>query len=602
MAHSVPADKAPLFMIGARGYRHPEMKLSRGPANLSRLLPRTTAWHFCLIAGLVVLSHWQAFLAGGALVHSDFAPSYLGADDVRSGEISAFYFGMPYAGATLAPLRAAWCAVYEFLSRSPLDYIESHSAFSFFVLPFLLACGAYFLSSRFLSRGAALVAALFAAADLHFMVGQYGNDPYIAYLALGSLLLALRADRVNPWTELTPSQLVVAGAVAGLAVYTSRICLIYLVAFAVPWQWVRSEAGRLLASSGRTEKCLIAVGTFLLGLFVYLEVFGPDLGEIFGRRVRLHAHPNLHLALLAFGAAYVLRNGARARGFKLAGLRPFVFFAAGLSIGFLPEAIHWLRLGVLPPAGTGEPNGFPAFMANAGSIPSSLAEILTAGKDLGRVASILLGLAGLWALARLAAREPRRLQGVACVAVLAALAYCRIRTYTNANPRYLLPILPVLWVGVAALWESARARPPAPRRWASAAVGALLLAHLAHQGAARASISADPEVAGRLQRSFAWVEGARRAGFDLVFSDEYWWHSTNLAFLARRDPWFVPIGATHLLPPNLASLVSSSRSPGALLETRKPSERPARIDIHGASYALEFVETIEDRDLYRARL
>lgn len=557
---------------------------------------RTTAWHLCLIGGLTVLSHWPAFESGGALLHSDFAPAYLGADDFRSGEPSAFYFGMTYGGTTLAPFRALWCALYETLSRSPLDYVEAHAAFSFFVLPFLLACCAYFLSARFFSRAGALVAALFAAVDTKFMIGQYGNDTYVAYLALGSVLLALRGDRVNPWVELTRRQLLLAGAVAGLAVYTSRICLIYLVAFAVPWTWVRLEARRLLMSPGRIEKWLIGVGSVLLGLFVYLEVFGPDVGEVFGRRVRLHAHPNLHFAGLALAAALVLRNRSRLRGIRPAQIRPFACFAAGFAIGFLPEAIHWLSLGAFPPAGTGEPNGFPAFMANVGTIPGSLAEILTAGKDLGRMASILLGLAALGALSRFAAREPRGFQGVACVAVLAALAYCRIRTYTNANPRYLLPILPVLWVGVAALWERARAR-----GWAAAAVGALLLAHAAHQGVARASIPADPEVAGRMQRSFAWIEAARRAGLDLVFSDEYWWHSTNLAFLARREPWFVPTAASTLLPPNLASLVDKSRTPGALLEARKPSERAAKIEIHGSKYVLEFVETLGDRDLYRLR-
>lgn len=548
------------------------------------------------LALVAVLAHLPLVPNAPGLLHADYAPTYLVADAIREGRWSAFYFDLPYGGTTLTWLRAAWGLPWTAITRAPEAPLAANAAFTYLFVPSFFAICAYWLAGAYVSSAAAAAVGLVAAVGFPFLDSHLANDVYTAYLLIGMALLALRARWRSPFLEAPLPALAALGALCGLGAYTSRAALIFVVAFLLPPRWAFSELKALARDALRGPawtRVFFGLAVALLGLFAYLEVFGPELGRLGDRPIKLHAHPNLHLALLLLGVLWLFRRRAWLGDRELVVRAAAV--AGGFVLGLAPELAHWIGLGVPPPAGTGSPNGFPEMVAVAGRIPLAIRELVGSPAGAGRGVSAVLFGAGLALLFARARRGPR-LDGVAFSAALACLAFCRIHTYTTGPTRYLLPLLPALLVGLGLLADELLRH----RRRALAALGALLLAfHLGDAMAGRRAAIAELRPAETEAREREIVRRFREADVPLVVSDDYW-HSNQYSVLSRLEPPFVSAEAVALRPPEGVRRLASSPGAGLLLGREEKIGAPVAFRDGGSWKIRAALGQVGDRFLYVA--
>ena len=513
-----------------------------------------------ILIWVAVLCHLILVPVGFEFLNGDSAPVNLVADEFLKGKFSAFYFDLPYGGVTLTLLRALWVLIYETLASGPSAHLMAHMSFSFVICPVLMTVAVYYLVASYCTRFAAICVGLTAAIGFQSWVQQYGNDVYIAYLLFGTFLLAWKSKVRNPLLDLSPFALFSAAALSGLAFYTSRASAFYILVFFLPWDWFVGEVKRVLSPRGRIEKILLYSSVALFFLFYYLELFGPDMGEVLGKKLRVHAQPNFNYALYLLIILEVKIRWKQVR--KIHFERSFIFIA-GFITGLTPEIFHYLSLGQLPPPGMGDGMKFTDVMSTVGTLPSSLQFIFAAGTGFGRNASVALVLLGFVSLF-LRVRRDRRFQPIVLVAALTAFAYCRYHTYTFASPRYLLPILPAAMVAMGCFWDEIA------RRGRAFLVFALVLlaGHGMHQWNARVRTVADVKDTPRLMQGLEIVERFQAAGVALVISDEYWFHSNSYSLLSRGKPVFLqPDNAPGLRPAEGLSLVRVVKVAGMMLKT-----------------------------------
>ena len=427
---------------------------------------------------VTLMTHYLLVPVGFEFLDGDFSPDVLVANEIRQGKWSAFYFGLPYGGVVFTFIRALWVAGWEAFSSDVNSHVTSQMTFTFLVCPALMAVGSYFLVRAYCSRFAAFWVGLLMAVNFQFLIMQCGNDVYTGFLLLGFGLLTWRASLRNPLMDLGPLLLFVASALSGLALFSSRATAYYVLAFFLPWDWFYGEVKRLCRPRGWTERLLFYGGCIFMLLFLYLEAFGPDMGEIFGKRVRVHAQPNFNYGLYLF---LILELKIRWRQlWRRPILNRFLIVGAGVFMGFSPELVHFLRLGQSPPPPMADGMKFEDMMSTVGSIPKSLQEFFAAGPGIGENASLLIVLLGFYFLFR-RSRKDQQVQPLLLVAILSVFAYCRYHTYVFATPRYLMPILPAALVSMGCFWDEMR------RRGAGyLAVAVLLFSfHVAHHWNAR---------------------------------------------------------------------------------------------------------------------
>jgi hypothetical protein len=500
---------------------------------------------------ITVLAHFALSKYGFEWTHSDYALLPLTADEFTRGNFSAFAYNMNYGGTTLEVFRAIWVKIWLWFSTGDLVHgvdlsrIHAHNFFSYVICPSLLSLSSYFVTRAYISKNGALFSGVVAAIGLDFLVIQFGNDPYVAYLIFGSALLAWKASVKNPFWDLSYKKLALAGLVCGLAIYTSRISLLYVAVFFLPWNLFLNlvrDLKHLNFSSDKIEKFGTRLGFFFLALWVYLEVFGTELGKLNGRMVKIHAQPNFAYGITALilVAAYSERSWIRSN-FSEIGKRTLALSASFL-IGFSPEWIHALHAGGFSGGGAGSFVGFSETFQAFGSLPNSFREIFTAvilqSGDLSLTSqgSILFLILTIFAFILEFRRDRTRLIPIALMSFIALYAYCRMKTYTFANSRYLLPVLPAIWVMVGCYWEVARKR------------GALILAlamipvgiHFVHQISARIDRIENAKHQHLLSLGVSLIEEFRANGIRVVQADEYWWASNNFTWLAQGNPIFEP--------------------------------------------------------------
>jgi len=511
---------------------------------------------------LTVLTHWMLLKGAPSLLNSDVAPNLIVANHFREGSWSAFYFNLPYGGVALTVIRAIWASLFESLLPTPTAFISSQSTFSYVVVPVLMTLSAYWLGRCYFSRMAALFTGMITAVGFQFWLNQYGVDYYFAYLILGCALLGWRARISNPWVELKPWQLFLAGTLSGFAVYTSRISLLYVLPFFVPWEHFKKDLKRALSPQDSIERWLLGSVFFFLALYVYLESFTGELGQWNNRTVKLHSEPNLKFALII---AVLLEAKIRWKDIRQTWVKRFTLAGAGFIAGFAPEIVHWVMLGQLPPPATGGTIDVPNAFLLLGRSPQVFRELFSSGNGLGRNLSVLLLLSALVAfVAR--ARKDRRLTPAVITGVLCVYAFCRVHTYTFGTPRYLLPVFPVILIALGALWEEL-ARIGSRRPIVYAVFVAIVLGHSLSQLQTRREWSREAQASHRFEQVMEIVHRFDEAGVRLVMSDDYW-ESSHYTFFAQEKTIYSLTEGAGLVHPKTRALVASEVKAGLMTHDR----------------------------------
>lgn len=571
---------------------------------------------FCIV--ITVLTHAMLARYGFEWTHSDYALIPVTADEFLRGHFSAYVFSMDYAGTTLQIFRALWVKFWTLFIGTPFDIssgpieesalkagvdlarIYAHNAFSYVICPILLSVSSYFLTRAYVSKSAAWFVGTLMAVGLDFLILQYGNDAYVAYLVLGSALLIWKASVENPFWTLNPKKLVMAGILCGLAIYTSRISMLFVFAFLLPWNEFTNILRKLLLlrnSVRKIERIGLGVGLFLMSLWIYLELFGPSLGTLAGRAVKIHAQPNFHFGILvlALTAISAHREWIRANVGRI--LKRSTYLSLGVLIGSSPEWIHSLRSGAISSGGgsgiASVADGFRAL----GTLPSSLKEIITAssvspmGANLFSQGSLLLLTCATVSLVLEARRKPKLYRPIVLLGALSIFAYCRIHTYTFANARYLLPILPVLWVAMGCAWEQARRQ----GIMAVAVLSLFALLHSTHQLKSRFERVELVKSQTLLIRGIELIKRFRHEGITVVSSDEYWWATNNLTWLADMNPIFEPLEGSGLRTSEGEKRIKMSQKIGILQASSAnlTDTSKAALKIYGLKWNLESLGTID---------
>ncbi len=189
--------------------------------------------YFC-IPLLAVLSHASLYKYGLALLNSDFATEPLVVKSMQEGHFSPFHFGQSYGGIALTLVRAAWTAIITALGLKSEPLLEATLQFSYIILPAVFSVLVFILVKNYVSMRAAWLVSLLTALGIPFITLQLGNDSYWGYLLLIFVLLIWRSKHENPLLSLGNQQLILAGLISGLAVYTFRASLIHVTLFWIP--------------------------------------------------------------------------------------------------------------------------------------------------------------------------------------------------------------------------------------------------------------------------------------------------------------------------------------------------------------------------------
>ncbi len=544
------------------------------------------------------LFHLSFLKAAPAILNSDFAYFWLASDRIRSGHWVPFTF----FGGTLVPaLRALWQAIWVAVSGPETDasHLASAVAFTYAFLPAVLSAAVFALCRSLTGLLPSLLAGVIAAVGFHFNTLElFGTDYHSGAVILGCVLLSLRGQATHPLRDLPRARLVAAAFVTGLAVWVSRASLIYALAFWIPWQYAWAELTLALRPRNRGLRLVSLLFWILIGIWIYLEIFGPDLGSFRGHRVALDAGPNWDLAklcLLILLGSSILPRVTRSDWVRVG------WVAFGAALGFMPEL--WQRLVVehkLPSLQSGYTLSFAESLVAIGKLPSSFRTIVAGDPlALSSTASVILAMAGLIALAQACRRKDWRFAPIGVVAVTAAIAYVRVRTYTTDAPvRYLLPILPAVFVGYACLGQKIAAL-VTPRLWvrglALAALIGLTAAHAVGQISARDQATGQLIASGKFDQIQEVIRRFRENGVELVFTDSYW-RTHPFGYVAREKPFFVyrDIWVPHWEEDDA---VSNARKFGYLSASPLVSESET---IRGHHYAVQALGKVGE--LYLSRL
>jgi len=554
---------------------------------------------FLVLAFVCFITHQGLIDAGVGILNADFAVYPLTIEWIRQGNWYPFQQHYEYGGIILSLFRIPWSWVYEAILQTPDAFLRAHISFFHLVIPTVLSFCFYLLARSYASFLASFFTAIVCAIGFNAWTINAGIEFYNSYLITGALLLALRAPYENPFIEMSKKKLFLASLIAGLAYYNCRASAVYLVAFFLPLSWFIKTVKDLFKPGSALEKWVLRIGLFLLGLFVYLEVFGPNLGKAFDKTIKVHAEPNLRFAVILFAFLWFKRNyGCLVKEhFKKA-----IVVGAGVFIGMLPEIFFWLSQGKLPPLTGGRTYSFADSFRALGRVPEAINAIFgSTGQSVFRNASLLLVVASVVVLIVVALRDRTKKPGLSAVGfagVLSVLAYARVLTYDFAPPRYLLPLFPTIIVGFALLIDWARSR----NRVVVTGVFILLLLHSYDQLLFRKHMTDDIINHGFPQNALEVVKRFQAEGVSVVLSDNYW-YGNQYSVISRMNPVFVPVGSPFILP-DIAAKAGTEKRAGIilvgdpLLGGAPPENKKDSVVLDGRNWRLRFLGDVGNISLY----
>ncbi len=515
-----------------------------------------------LLMAIAALAHFPLIRGGLDALNADYAPVWTFADELRTGKLSAFVFNMHYAGVVLTCARAAWLGLFAAFVPEPDALWTGNLVFSYALVPGLMALAAFWCARGYANRTAAWVVGLMVAIGFPSFDGHLNNDVYSANFIFGVWVLGLRARIRNPWSsELSPMRFWFAAVLTGLMIYNSRVCLIpALVLWMPPLSVVRTEIEALRPKS-RFARILMVSAGWLVGLFLYLEVFGADLGMFFGRRVKIHGTPNLKIALVLAGWVWLAQGGVRKLGPYWEKLALFGF---GVTVGFAPELIHRLLWSGPVPEGTEQTRSISEGVAVLGQVPSSFHEIVAVAGSGWGLFSVLLWLVPIGFVCDEFLRKKNvRWESAFVCLVLCIAAFCRVRNYAGVTSRYLFPLVPVLVAGASAMvsWTLSQRRFWLIAGWAGVAI------HSADLVWNRREFTRAVVQTGFWAKTREIADTFKAVGVPVVATDDYW-RSNELSVASRMDPvFFVATPVPGLIHPSAPLLMKSSLTAGFLLRS-----------------------------------
>jgi len=562
---------------------------------------RSDWWVFAAFALVTVLSNALLVPEGLALHDSDALLQPLWADRLwRGGTWSAFPFQQGYGGTLPALVRSVWALITEplialFPSRLP-PHVTAHMIFSYMIEPLAIALTAFFALKGTVSRIGAFLAALCCAVGFHEWVYLYGNDYYMALVVMGLLFLKIKTRHENPFATMKAGELLLTGFFCGIALWTFRPTIIFMVALFTPFHLVLPELRRILAARGKIERFIFWTLAAAMVLQLVIWMAGPDIGTIAGRRVRLHAGSNMRIV-----GALALLLWIKTR---LSSLQPRHFVKAALVAaaavtGFIPELSFMLTR---PDASFGNwmTNDFGGALDTLKQLPHSLLELMT-GEDhlslytgMDRNAPIILLVLSTFALLRGAARD-RKLVPPLVIAVLAVIAYLRVYMTGPAEARYLYPLFPVIIFSIGVLWDATT-----KTRAARILVLLLIALNCGYQINQRRALAAFSQNSGRVHSIMETVSLMQKQDVPVVISDSYW-HANAFSFVSRGKPLFAS-GTAEWGPPEARALALSTDLAGILLTGNTAPTADGIVTLLGKSFALSPLPSTGMFKCYRGKI
>lgn len=406
-----------------------------------------------LTFSLLFLAHFIFFRVSPALLDSDMGWNLIESERFLRGEWPMYYYGLWYSGTTLGFFRAIWVFLVEAMNVRLFSfdsYLTGHLSFSYMVLPALMTAATVILVRSYASRTTTFLVGLFAAFGFHSWIVRYGLDWYYATFILGCCLLSLRGRTLNPWKELSLTKLFLAAALSGLALYTGRFSLIYLVAFWLPWEAVWQEAKKLWVRKKNLDFVFKYTIGFFIFLFCILEVFGTTVGFYKNKPIKLHSTPNLQIAFV-FALIWWLKYYPRKNWTKIFSKRLWIV-AVGFCLGFIREIYFFFFENNfhIPPQLWGT-NSLAEVFQVLTKLPRAWAENVS-GPGIGATMNGLVFAAVFFFLFFKSRKHPPfRIFSV--IAFLSILAFLRVRTHLVGHEKYLFPIFPAILVSLGCFFD-----------------------------------------------------------------------------------------------------------------------------------------------------
>lgn len=571
------------------------------------LIKKIPFWFFIILFFLVAAIS-NAFLIpyGPALHDSDMFIQPLWAEGFRQGLIPGFWTPFPfqqsYGGTLPAALRALWVSILEpalQLFGVEKSFVTAHMMFSYLVLPTAIASASFWSIKRYTSKTGALIAALVAAVCLHSWIYLLGCDYYLALLVIGFIFLGLRAKILNPFLDLSSRHLFLVALFSGFSLYTFRATAVFVAAYFIPFHLLVAEAKsfwNFLKNGAFASKWLSAAVfgflIFMVLIQVRLEIFGPDFGTLAGRNLRLHAASNRNILLFI---ACTLWMKSRFHNFGLMHYKRAAIASIGLLIGFVPEIVFWLRLGKMPIANVmiaSSEEMIQTFL----NLPHAFKEMML-GEDHLRFYSgidgnfsLILFLLVVFVVIKNSLFSRRFIHVGASVA-LAIVAYLKIYMSGPAETRYLYPMFPAVFIGIAWLWDEFRSK-----RMAISVVSILIVGTVINQINQKIHLSRKLTAENKIVVMNQVVADFRQANIHAVISDSYW-NANAYTFLSQGKPTFTSTGA-EWGPPEARQRAIASQRIGVLLSGSAVPDSRGIVTLLGKMFRLTPLKNVGSLKLF----
>jgi hypothetical protein len=582
---------------------------------------------FLTVLGLMAISaasHWVLVPVGLAIHNGEWSTFLLVADAFREGYRSAFPFQNDYGGLTLTALRAVFTSLYDGMFLGPFDHARGHMIFSYAVSPALLTAAAYACLRSYYTYRIALGAGFLAALGLGGWTYNFGNEFYPLMLICG--FLAFAAKGIEPhWWRLPRFRILILGFFLGHGHYATRTSQLFVVALLVPWHQFFDETIRLwqrlthpsyaeLRKQKKIAYILALIGVFFLCLGLYLEIFGRDFGAVemgsSSRMIKMDGEPNfligsilVVLARALFGAYHPSTIFSNKWGLT----KPFALLFLGLTLGSLPEHIHWFTQGRLTSTRQFASYDFDQMATILGQLPRAFREVLTGYKPsrdvvgfqdngLGQNAVILLAIISLLTLLFRLKKE-RTYDSVIALAALSTFSFLRVNPQFGeiAPARYLLPLTIAITIG----WGTAIEWGFTSTRLRKICTGLLITAACWHQVGWKTRLANHIQSDGIIAHYKTLVDKARQHDVNVVISDDFWM-ANNLEVLSHGSPRFW--ATWHDWGPPKSKQLALNESRAMIMLKKNDSQRldqPEKIELMGYSWTLSPVGLVASKRDFR---
>lgn len=565
---------------------------------------------FALLTLVTLLSHFWFLSIGLGFTDPDVAWICMDSDRFHHFylDFPPFFHTVWYGGNAFSWFRALWTALYSLFPISVYGhsaYQSGHLTFTYLVTPLFVTFATYYLLSHLFRLLPALLMSLVAAVGINHFLIRYGFDWHVGSYIFACLFFAWKTKYPNAFFKSSTRELLFFAFLSGLAIYNGRNTLICVFLFWLPleetYAWLKNQWKQGLQN--RFEKISFYSAVFLIGLFFYLEIFGSNLGTIYGKPLKLQSQPNAQYAFILIVIILLRRNlnflVNNTLILKRFGLATFAFL-----VGFLPEIIYSFKEGHIPDSGTWGSNDFEGFFKLFGYLPRAFSELI-AGQDLQllRQPSVLLAVFGIVAIFWGALIKDARLRPIAIYLVICFYSFCRVWTFTPGAVRYLFMIFPAIIAGSAFFTQIILDK---NKKFLTAILAFLLIGQVTFQIKQRIEMTQNPKISENLDFMRQVNAVFTRENLDTILTNDYD-EGNTYSFAADKKLAYLNPGRVHPLyvaeKYRLAE-TGETKEIGLLISLRYQmvNENMTQIDFNSKQWKIKFLEKVGNFYLFRAKL